>query len=304
MNMSGPNPNGEVHNLYLDFNGIVHPCSHPEDKPPPTTESEMMLEIFKYTDRVVNMARPRRLLMIAIDGVAPRAKMNQQRARRFRSAMDAKEADEKKAEFQTLMRKQRGQNGEEEPTVEEVVKKTWDSNVITPGTPFMFILAQSVRYWAQWKLNTDPAWAELKVVISDASVPGEGEHKIMQFIRSQRSDPEYDPNSTHVMYGLDADLIMLGLATHEPHFRILREDVEVRDAKAKTCRLCGQKGHYADSCRGDAKQKVGDFDEKGSTTELKPFIFLHVPVLREYLAAEMFVPGQSFRFDLERAIDD
>lgn len=62
-----PNPNGEeMHNLYLDFNGIVHPCSHPENKPPPATESEMMMEIFKYTERVVNMVRPRRLLYIAI----------------------------------------------------------------------------------------------------------------------------------------------------------------------------------------------------------------------------------------------
>lgn len=229
--------------------------------------------------------------------------MNQQRARRFRSARDAKEADEKKAEFQALLRQQ-SQGNTEESTVEEVIKKTWDSNVITPGTPFMFILAQSIRYWVQWKLNTDPAWAELKVVISDASVPGEGEHKIMQFIRSQRSDPEYDPNTRHVMYGLDADLIMLGIATHEPHFRVLREDVNIRDAKAKTCRLCGQQGHYAENCRGNAKVKSGDFDEKGTTEELKPFVWLNVPILREYLGAEMFVPGQSFRFDLERALDD
>ena len=62
-----PNPNGEeMHNLYLDFNGIVHPCSHPEDGPPPADEAEMMMAIFKYTDRVVNMVRPRRLLLIAI----------------------------------------------------------------------------------------------------------------------------------------------------------------------------------------------------------------------------------------------
>ncbi|RMZ77283.1 hypothetical protein DV737_g4425, partial [Chaetothyriales sp. CBS 132003] len=301
-----PNPNGEeVDNLYLDFNAIVHPCSHPDNKPPPATESEMMMEIFKYTDRVVNMVRPRRLLYIAVDGVAPRAKMNQQRSRRFRAAKDAKDADEKKAEFQILLRQQRSkESNNEESTTDEVIKKTWDSNVITPGTPFMFILAQSVRYWCQWKLNTDPAWAELKVIISDATVPGEGEHKIMQFIRSQRSDPEYDPNTHHVMYGLDADLIMLGLATHEPHFRILREDVFFQESKARTCNLCGQPGHYADQCRGTAKEKSGDFDEKAAKPDSKPYIWLSVSILREYLSAEMFVPGQSFRFDLERAIDD
>ena len=64
---TGPNPNGEeMDNLYLDMNGIVHPCTHPEGKPPPADEEEMMLEIFKYTDRVVNMVRPRKLLMIAV----------------------------------------------------------------------------------------------------------------------------------------------------------------------------------------------------------------------------------------------
>lgn len=64
---TGPNPNGEeMDNLYLDMNGIVHPCSHPEDRPPPATEEEMMLEVFKYTERVVNMVRPRKLLMIAV----------------------------------------------------------------------------------------------------------------------------------------------------------------------------------------------------------------------------------------------
>lgn len=67
-----PNPNGEeFDNLYLDMNGIVHPCSHPEDRPPPKDEEEMMVEIFKYTDRVVNMVRPRKLLMIAV-GEYPR----------------------------------------------------------------------------------------------------------------------------------------------------------------------------------------------------------------------------------------
>ena len=48
------------------MNGIVHPCTHPEGKPAPETEEEMMIEVFKYTERVVNMARPRKVLMMAI----------------------------------------------------------------------------------------------------------------------------------------------------------------------------------------------------------------------------------------------
>lgn len=48
------------------MNGIVHPCTHPEGRPAPETEEEMMVEIFKYTERVVNMCRPRKVLMMAI----------------------------------------------------------------------------------------------------------------------------------------------------------------------------------------------------------------------------------------------
>lgn len=150
--------------------------------------------------------------------------MNQQRSRRFRSAQEAKEKDEDKKELLKMLKSQGGGHVEES-TSDAMNKKTWDSNVITPGTPFMDILAASLRYWCAYKLNTDPAWAKMKVIISDATVPGEGEHKIMEFVRSQRNSPEHDPNTRHVIYGLDADLIMLGLATHEPHFRVLREDV-------------------------------------------------------------------------------
>ncbi|OHE91598.1 XRN 5'-3' exonuclease [Colletotrichum orchidophilum] len=301
---TGPNPNGEeLDNLYLDMNGIVHPCSHPEDRPAPKDEEEMMLEVFRYTDRVVNMVRPRKLLMIAVDGVAPRAKMNQQRSRRFRSAQEAQEKEEDKQELLKLLKQQNG-GAIPDDTLEGVAKKAFDSNSITPGTPFMDTLASSLRYWCAYKLNTDPAWAKLKIIISDATVPGEGEHKIMSFVRSQRISPDYDPNTRHVIYGLDADLIMLGLATHEPHFRVLREDVFFQDSKAKMCKLCGQKGHEARACRGQAKEKAGEFDEQDKSPALKPFIWLHVPILREYLAVELNVPGLPFRFDLERALDD
>lgn len=229
--------------------------------------------------------------------------MNQQRSRRFRSAQDAQQKEEDKEELMKLLKQQNGGVIPEE-TLESMTKKAFDSNSITPGTPFMDILAASLRYWCAYKLSTDPAWARLKIIISDATVPGEGEHKIMSFVRSQRISPDYDPNTRHVIYGLDADLIMLGLATHEPHFRVLREDVFFQDSKPRVCRICGQKGHEARNCRGEAKEKVGEFDEQEKAPALKPFIWLHVSILREYLAVELNVPGLPFRFDLERALDD
>ena len=229
--------------------------------------------------------------------------MNQQRSRRFRSAQEAAQKDEDKKEFLKMLKSQNNGVVHEDAT-DMAQKKTWDSNAITPGTPFMDTLAASLRYWCAYKINTDPAWEKVKVIISDATVPGEGEHKIMEFIRSQRSSPEHDPNTHHVMYGLDADLIMLGIATHEPHFRILREDVFFQESKARTCHICGQKGHIAEACKGEAKQRDGNFDEKDKALADKPFIWLHVSVLREYLEAELHVPQVPFRFDLERALDD
>ncbi|KAK9766776.1 5'-3' exoribonuclease 2, variant 2 [Basidiobolus ranarum] len=227
--------------------------------------------------------------------------MNQQRSRRFRTARESSEkAESEKKTVDELIAK--GQLQEADLPEK---KSHFDSNCITPGTPFMENLANSLRYYVASRLNSDPSWKNVKIIISDASVPGEGEHKIMDFIRGQRTHPDHDPNTKHVLYGLDADLIMLALATHEPYFKVLREDVFFNESGKFTCHICKQPGHKADQCTGQARVKQGEFDEKAPKEQVeKPFVFLHVNVLREYLDAELRHESVSFQFDLERAIDD
>ena len=292
-----PNPSGlECDNLYIDMNGIIHPCSHPEVGPQPTSEEEMFDNVCRYVDRLFRTMRPRQLLYLAIDGVAPRAKMNQQRSRRFRSAQEARET----AELEVHVRVELEQMGHVVP----VAKPPWDSNVITPGTPFMLKLSEFIRFYIRKRINEDKAWQSIRVVFSDASIPGEGEHKIMSHIRLQRSQPGYNPNLVHVLHGLDADLIMLALATHEVNFYISRELV-----------LFGRKSqedHDQRQMENGFRDKQRLLDETASDAmELlenqgKPLQRVSIPILREYLAFEFkeCLSGLPFTPSLERMIDD
>ena len=223
----------------------------------------MVISIFNYIDKLFHAIKPRKLMFMAVDGPAPRAKMNQQRARRFRSARDAREAEAKALA-----------EGKEIPK-----EPAFDSNTITPGTDFMDRLTKHFKWFIRKKIAEDSAWQGIDVVFSGQEVPGEGEHKIMQYIRAMKAQPDgFDPNLTHCIYGLDADLMMLGLTTHEPNFCLLREEVLMKVSK---------------SSRKDIFQT-------------SQFHFLSLTLLREYLDIEFksVLTGLPFAYDLERVVDD
>lgn len=303
---TNPNPSGlECDNLYIDMNGIIHPCAHPENGPQPKTEEEMFVNVCNYVDRLFYAARPRKLLYLAIDGVAPRSKCNQQRARRFRTAQEVREHLQLQKEVAT--------NDDDETSIplSKLLPgegdRPWDSNVITPGTPFMVQLASFLRFYIRTRISTHPAWKQIRVIFSDASIPGEGEHKIMAHIRQQRAQPGYDPNVVHVLHGLDADLIMLALATHEAHFYILREEVVFGRKGAE--RLAQQRAAsgFAMEQRLLDEQSSQELQENKTTTLQR----LSIPVLREYLRAEFasleqvpFAKNTNKEVSFERVIDD
>lgn len=254
--------------LYFDMNGIIHNCTHKDsgDTQFRLSEDEMFIRIFNYIEHLFGKIKPKKLFYMAVDGVAPRAKMNQQRARRFRTALDAEQARDKAI-----------REGQELPK-----EDPFDSNCITPGTDFMARLSKQLRYFINKKVSEDKEWQGCEIVLSGHEVPGEGEHKIMEYIRNARAQPDYHPNMRHCLYGLDADLIMLGLLSHDPHFCLLREEVTFgRQSKTQSKEL-----------------------------EHQNFYLMHLCIVREYLELEFQdlketgATALSFPFDMERVIDD
>ena len=270
-----PNPNGvEYDNLYLDMNGLVHPCCH-SCVPLPKDEEEMMFRIFNMVDDLVSIVRPRRVLYMALDGPAPRAKINQQRARRFKAGKEQVQLQE----IETMLESYLAESGRKLPEK----PPAWDRNVITPGTTFMEKVTHALQWYIHERMNSDPFFSKLTIILSDGSVPGEGEHKIMNYIRACRTQTTYDPNTRHVVYGMDADLVMLALTTHEPHFSVIREHIDWTRPQ--------DKGRDKASC----------------SPGLSQFDFLHCAIVREYLEADMTALKQRalpMEYDFERVVDD
>lgn len=141
----------------------------------------------------------------------------------------------------------------------------------------MWRLSEHLKYLIARRIEENAGWRDVQIIFSGADVPGEGEHKIMEYIRLCKAKSDYNPNIRHCLYGLDADLILLGLLSHEPHFALLREEVQF----------------------GRAQQ------QKVKTAAETNFYLLHICLMREYLELEFReTVGPQGVISLEGLIDD
>jgi 5'-3' exonuclease len=201
---------GDVDHLLIDMNGVIHEAAQqvfkygkyaprksgiiipkrrmktPIKKVSPPSIHDLYKCVKSEINKLIDIAHPRKTVYLAIDGVAPMSKQNQQRQRRFRAA---KEREEKNDDV-------------------------FDSTCITAGTEFMRELSQNITV-CDWVISKN----QVNIIISDDSEPGEGEHKLMDWIKLHDNNED-----VYYVVGMDADLILLCSTLTMPNVYIMREN--------------------------------------------------------------------------------
>ena len=188
--------------LFMDCNSIVYDAYKTVEKrhikkPIDSSKIESLLLniVVENIKNYIHFISPKHSVFITFDGVAPFAKMSQQRTRRYKS------------DFMSSLEKK---------------PKLWNTTAITPGTIFMNNL--SARIYSEF-INKETQYNVKQILVSCADKPGEGEHKLFQYIRE---NPNKENNIA--VYGLDSDLIMLSIfhLQYSKHIFVFREAPEFK----------------------------------------------------------------------------
>lgn len=185
-------------NLFMDYNAFLYPAlgefckkySYGEIEKLSEAKRETLLSEFitQKTIDYVNELQPEKFLYIAFDGPAPRSKMKLQRYRRYGGFKDKQYFEELKKEYKIE---------------EKSVSSFFNSALFSPGTSFMEKMAKQLVNASKKKKFME---GKIAVIINDTAIPGEGEHKILNFIRKLK-----DLKDKIVIFSPDADVVVLSL---------------------------------------------------------------------------------------------
>lgn len=201
---------GEVDTLYIDANCGFHPqCfkvlgHYKNSLPLEKLENKMIKRIINFLTYLIGFVNPKKEVYIAVDGVAPMAKINQQRKRRYKTVIDSVQRDEINGRY------------------DKEVISVWNNTTITPGTRFMEKLHQKLIQF----IKSNELELNIKYTYSSYHTVGEGEHKILQDIRSKDLNDDI-----YVIYGLDADLFFLSMGSQKKNIYLLREELFSKKSK-------------------------------------------------------------------------
>lgn len=174
-----------IDNLYIDAQSLIYDAVRSDlvkKSSQQNVEQIIINEVAVRISMYINSISPSKKVFIAFDGVAPVAKMQQQKTRRY------------KGHIEKNLYSELGCPQEE----------SWNTVALTPGTAFM----KSLNINIEAAFSNHRKYKVQEIIISGSDKAGEGEHKIFEYIRS---NPDYHKTSITAVYGLDADLIMLSL---------------------------------------------------------------------------------------------
>lgn len=206
-----------INYFMIDFNGIVYKAQPLVDaewadkkksyseKNVEEYEEAVIQKVVEYTQNLINnVVNPTTLVYIAVDGPAPRAKMVQQRSRRYKGIKEKEYKNQIKKEYDIP------------------VKESWNtSSNMAPGTPFMFNLNNRMKEAIEKNMFSGEDGTR-DIVFSSGQVPGEGEHKFMPYIRRMKAS-KLLKNKTVCIYSCDGDLIPLSIVSNKSNICILKE---------------------------------------------------------------------------------
>lgn len=165
--------NKKIHNFYLDSNSIVYDIINNKDVDVKNEEEIIKLVCLKI-EEYIYCINATDLIFISFDGIAPVAKLKQQKERRYKSKLTSNILNQ---------------------------ESKFDTAKITPGTDFMNMLDRKVSEFFEGR---EGVYNVKNIIVSGSNKRGEGEHKIFDYIRTTTGN-------NHVIYGLDADLIIISL---------------------------------------------------------------------------------------------
>jgi 5'-3' exonuclease len=194
-----------IDNFFLDSNSIIYDVI--KNIAPNSINDDIVIKhTIQKIDTYIKLLNPLQKIFISFDGVAPNAKINQQKTRRYKSWFTSKIDNS---------------------------FISWDTAKITPGTHFMKQLSSNITNY--YKNNSN-------VIVSTSEIEGEGEHKIFDYIKNNSNILQ---NQNNIIYGLDADLIMLGLMNlkHSPNIFLYKDTIHFSNILSKFDYICEDE-HY------------------------------------------------------------